>query len=79
MTGRILLFGKEIGGSDGHSIVTEDATPSERQKPARRSAVGQGSRLRASSPLAGLPGPACGALLLSRLPWPIPAISDGGF
>jgi hypothetical protein len=34
-----------------------------RQKPARRFAVGRGRRLAASSTLAGLPGPAGGALL----------------
>ena len=72
------VAGEEGGGSDGDTIMTDEATKSGRQKPARRLAVGQGSRLRASSTLAGLPGPAGGPLLLSRLPGPIPATSDHG-
>ena len=78
MTGWILLSGKERGGSDGHSIVTDEATTSGRQKPARRSAVGRGRRLRASIASDGLPYPSFGSLLLSRLPRPIPATSGTG-
>ena len=72
MTGSILLSGEERGGSDGTSIVTGEATTSGQQKRARRFAVGRGRRLRASIALSGLPGPAFGSLLLSRLPRPIP-------
>ena len=75
MTGWILSFGEEIGGSDGASIVTDDATTSERRKTVRRFAVAQGIRLRASSTSAGPPGPPVGPLLLSRLPWAITATS----
>jgi hypothetical protein len=46
-----------------------------RQRIARRFAVGQGSRLAASSTSDGLPGPPFGPLLASRLPWPITATS----
>ena len=75
MTGWHLLSGKERGGSDGHSIVTDRATPSGRQRTARRFAVGRGRRLAASIGLAGLPGPACTALLASRLLRPITAVA----
>ena len=47
-----------------------------RQKPTRRFAVGRGSRLGASSALAGLPGPASGPLLPSHLPRPVPITSS---
>jgi hypothetical protein len=39
MTGWHLSSGKERGGSDGQSIVTDAATPSGRQRTARRAAV----------------------------------------
>ena len=76
MTGWHLLSGKERGGSDGHSIVTDEATPSGRQRTARRFAVGRRSRLAASAGSAGLPGPAFTDLLSSRLLRPITANSD---
>ena len=47
-----------------------------RQRTARRFAVGRGRRLGASSASTGLPGPAFGSLLHSRLPRPITAISS---
>ena len=72
MTGSILLSGKERGGSDGESIVTDAATPSGRQKRARRFAVGRGRRLEGVNRLGRATSPACAALLPSRLPRPIP-------
>ena len=57
------------------TIVTDETTTSGRQKPARRSAVGRRSRLRASIASDGLPYPSFGSLLLSRLLRPIPATS----
>ena len=78
--------------SDGAPIVTDEATTSGRQKPARRFAVGRSSRLRASSTSEGLPGPPFGIDgapiaasggrrspidLLSRLLRPITAASSG--
>jgi len=50
-----------------------------RQRTARRYAVGRRSRLAASSPLSGLPGPAFGTLLPSRLLRPITAHSGTKF
>jgi len=41
VTGWHLLSGKEQEGSDGESIVTDVATPSGRQRTARRFAVGR--------------------------------------
>ncbi len=90
----IMSSGKERGGSDGHAIVTDEATTSGRQKTARRSAVGRRSRLRASIASDGLPYPPFGfdgapiapsggrrspIDLLSRLLRPIPATSRPEF
>jgi hypothetical protein len=55
VTGWHLLSGKELGGSDAKRIVTDDATPSGRQRTARRFAVVRGGRRGASNILAGLP------------------------
>src|SRR3954468_17686874 len=75
VTGWHLLSGKPLDGSDAERIVTGAATPSGRQRTARRFAVGRGRRLGASSTLDGDPDPPFGALLPSRLPRPIPATS----
>ena len=79
MTGWHLLSGKEQGGSDVLCIVTDAATPSGRQRTARRFAVGRTSRLGASSASTGLPGPAFAPLLPSRLLRPIMTASSARF
>ena len=79
LTGWHLLSGEERGGSDAQRIVTDALTTSGRQRTARRFAVGRRSRLAASSTSSGLPGPAFGALLSSRLLRPIMVTSNGEF
>src|SRR3954468_14085978 len=90
VTGWHLLSGKPLDGSDAERIVTGAATPSGRQRTARRFAVGRGRRLGASSALDGYPDPPFaqngaapspgrrdgGPIFLpSHLPRPIPATS----
>lgn len=79
VTGWHLLSGEERGGSDAKRIVTDAVTTSGRQRTARRFAVGRRSRLAASAPSTGLPGPAFSRLLANRLLRPITATSNGEF